>query len=98
MPSLFQPLACWQCQMRSLLTRLVGGRFQLCNQCKGQVRLVESAWATWAQVAGAMPPKVSDARSRQSPYNRARPALRRWHPRRPPPPTFRRQTRRDSSR
>jgi hypothetical protein len=75
MLSLFQPIACWQCQMRSLLTRLVGGRLQLCNQCKGQVRLVESGWATWAQVAGAVPPRVSEASKPAKPVQPSAPSI-----------------------
>ena len=70
MLSLFQPIACWQCQMRSLLTRLVGGRFQLCNQCKDQVRLVEGAWATWAQGAGPVPHGVPKASKPAKPVQR----------------------------
>jgi len=62
MRSLFQPIGCWRCQVHSLIARLVGGRFQLCNQCKGQVRLAESGWTAWAQAAGGVPrgvPEVS---------------------------------------
>ena len=75
MLSLFQPIACWQCQMRSLLTRLVGGRFQLCNQCNGRLRQVESAWATWAQVAGAVPPRVSEASKPAKPIQPSAPSI-----------------------
>ena len=75
MLSLFQPIACWQCQIRSLLTRLVGGRFQLCNQCKDQMRLVEGAWATWAQVASPVPDGVSEASKPAKPVQPSAPSI-----------------------
>ena len=75
MLSLFQPIGCWRCQVRSLLTPLVGGRFQLCNQCKGQVRLVESAWTTWAQAAGGVPRGVPEASKPAKPVQPSAPTI-----------------------
>jgi hypothetical protein len=54
MPTLLQPLGCWQCQGRSVIARLMHKPFRFCHRCEYQIREAQNGWNSWRQtVAGA---------------------------------------------